>query len=321
MKCLSLLLFLFAVSPVSAKPASDLLVVSYPGSTVVIQHSNEFVAVDFPMSLNSYEIPESWELERLEGENSVSIYNVPLSVTNSTLKIFRSIENELKRMGVEGFISCSAAQGACGYYFPRRLALVEPRKSYYDEMSGFWNYNIGDFYVYTGVLSKEDSKFYISVVVALSDSMKHIQYSVDITEVALEAPETQALTVEKISKSISETGSVVLDGLFFETDKAQIKDSSKASLAAAGQYLKNNPEKKYLVVGHTDSVGSDQYNQKLSEERAEAVIKNLRTSFDLSAVTLESEGKGLSSPVASNGNKAGRELNRRVEIVLISMAE
>ena len=318
MKCLSLLLFLFVTLPVAAKSTVDLLSVSYPESLVASRDANEFVAIDFPTSLNSYEAPEAWDLERIEGENSVTIYNVPLSVTNSTLKVFRSIEGELKSKGVDKFISCSAAQGGCGYYFPRRLALVEPRKSYYDEMNGFWNFNVGDFYVYTGVLFKEDSKYYISVVVAFSVSKNHIQYAIDITKSALEP---SLLTVEKISKSISETGRVVLDGLFFETDKAQIKESSKASLAAAGQYLKANQEKKYLVVGHTDSVGSNQYNQKLSEARANAVIENLRESFGLSEITLEAEGKGLSSPVASNSTEAGRGLNRRVEIVLISVTE
>jgi OOP family OmpA-OmpF porin len=321
MKYLLLVLSLFVVSVVFAKPEAGLSLGQYSGSVVVSHHVNEYIAVDFLTSINSREVPENWGVEKIVGENSVTIYNVPESSVSSTLKVFRSIENELTNKGVKKVLSCSANQEGCGFYFPRRLALTEARKSYYDEMIGFWNYNAGDFHMYTGTLVKENHKFYVSVVVAYSSAVKSIQYSVDIVKAGEVALDAMPLTIEKISKSIKDTGKVTLDGLFFETGKVQIKDSSKVSLLAIGQYLKANPSQKYQVVGHTDSVGGTQFNLDLSQARAEAVIAELNSSFGVSLATLNAVGKGMVVPLASNETAAGRGLNRRVELELISSVE
>jgi len=312
---------MFVFSVVHAKPENGMLLGQYSGSVAVSHHVNEYIGVDFLTSVNSREVPENWGLEQIEGENTVTIYNVPENATLSTLKVFRSIEDKLTSQGVETVLSCSANQGACGYYFPRRLALTETRKSYYDAMAGFWNFNVGDFHMFTGTLVKENHKFYITVVVAYSKAINNIQYSVDIVKAGEVTLDTLPLTVEKISKSIEDTGKVALDGLFFETGKVKIKDSSKVSLSAIGQYLKANPGQKYHVIGHTDSVGGSQYNLDLSQARAEAVITELQASFDVSLANLEAIGKGLFSPLASNETSEGRGLNRRVELELVSPAE
>lgn len=77
--------------------------------------------------------------------------------------------------------------------------------------------------------------------------------------------------------------------------------------------LNADPALRLVVAGHTDSEGEDAYNQRLSEQRAEAVMQWL-TGKGVDAARLTSEGLGESRPVADNGSDAGRALNRRVQL-------
>ncbi|MEB4592058.1 OmpA family protein [Candidatus Thiothrix sp. Deng01] len=99
----------------------------------------------------------------------------------------------------------------------------------------------------------------------------------------------------------------------FDFDKATLKPAGKANL---DQFLGSLAGAKVTgigVVGHTDSVGSDAYNQKLSEKRAVAVADYL-VSKGVPAAAIQASGRGESQPVASNSTKAGRATNRRVEV-------
>jgi OOP family OmpA-OmpF porin len=102
---------------------------------------------------------------------------------------------------------------------------------------------------------------------------------------------------------------------FFDFDRAELKPSAKDVLADAVKTLKENPDIRVVVEGHTDSIGSEAYNQRLSERRAGAVKSYLvRQGIDESRVSVH--GYGESKPVASNMNKEGRAQNRRAEIVV-----
>jgi OOP family OmpA-OmpF porin len=74
--------------------------------------------------------------------------------------------------------------------------------------------------------------------------------------------------------------------------------------------------KKIIVIGHTDNIGSDEYNQRLSQSRAETVAKILRKKFNLRDDQVEAIGYGESQPIATNNTDAGRLTNRRVELKL-----
>jgi OOP family OmpA-OmpF porin len=102
---------------------------------------------------------------------------------------------------------------------------------------------------------------------------------------------------------------------FFDFDKAELKPSAKDVLADAVKTLNENPNIRVVVEGHTDSIGSDAYNQRLSERRATAVKSYLvRQGIDESRISVH--GYGEAKPVASNMNKEGRAQNRRAEIVV-----
>ncbi|MEQ8557177.1 MAG: OmpA family protein [Henriciella sp.] len=146
-------------------------------------------------------------------------------------------------------------------------------------------------------------------------SKNYVGTLIDIVEV--EAAQTGLVVVdaEAIGSDIEEYGRVVLDGVVFDFDKATLKPESKAALDEIAKYLKANPDKSFYVVGHTDSKGTFAYNNKLSSDRALAVADSLKQDYDIASERLEPHGIGPLSPVFSNTQDAGREKNRRVELV------
>ena len=103
---------------------------------------------------------------------------------------------------------------------------------------------------------------------------------------------------------------------FFDFDKAVLKPEGKAKLDDLTSKIKNITLEVIIAVGHTDGVGSDAYNQKLSLRRAEAV-KAYMVSKGIEANRVYTEGKGEKQPVADNKSTEGRAKNRRVEIEVV----
>lgn len=99
----------------------------------------------------------------------------------------------------------------------------------------------------------------------------------------------------------------------FDFARAEIKPSFRPTLDKVGDVLKRYPNSIVHVVGHTDSVGSDAYNQRLSEQRAQAVVDYL-ASTGVPRERLRVEGRGEHEPRDTNATEAGRQLNRRVEL-------
>lgn len=153
------------------------------------------------------------------------------------------------------------------------------------------------------------------VVYVEQHSKSYVGTLIDIVEV--EAAETGLVVVdaEAMGSDIDEYGRVVLDGIVFDFDKATLKPESKAALDAIAQYLNANPEKRFYVVGHTDSKGTFSYNSKLSADRARTVTDTLMQDYNIGSDRLQPHGVGPLVPVFSNQSDAGREKNRRVELV------
>ncbi|HXU26730.1 MAG TPA: OmpA family protein, partial [Bacteroidia bacterium] len=128
----------------------------------------------------------------------------------------------------------------------------------------------------------------------------------------------------EISKQISlppiVVGSkIVLNNIFFDFDKATLRPQSNVELRNLLLIMKGNPNMKVEISGHTDSKGTDAYNQKLSEERAQAVVKRLIEN-GIDATRMKAKGYGKTMPAAANkkangsDDPNGRQLNRRVEL-------
>jgi len=110
--------------------------------------------------------------------------------------------------------------------------------------------------------------------------------------------------------------SLVLNNIFFEFDRATLQKESYAELNRVLPFFSQYPNLKIEIAGHTDNVGSDAYNQKLSEERAQAVMDYL-ISQGVSSGNITSQGYGESEPVATNETDEGRQENRRVEFRIV----
>ena len=102
----------------------------------------------------------------------------------------------------------------------------------------------------------------------------------------------------------------------FDTDKSVIKDSYNSRIAEFAKMMKANPKLKASIEAHTDSVGSNAYNQKLSERRAASTVKAL-TDLGVDSTKIKAVGFGETRPVASNETVEGRAENRRVEAVMV----
>ncbi|MBV8666100.1 MAG: OmpA family protein [Burkholderiaceae bacterium] len=129
------------------------------------------------------------------------------------------------------------------------------------------------------------------------------------------APVAPAPVAKECPKPTSEKVTFAADALF-DFDKSVVKTEGKEKLDDLVSKLKGMNLEVIIAVGHTDGIGSDAYNQKLSVKRAEAV-KSYLLSKGIEANRVYTEGKGKKQPVADNKTDAGRAKNRRVEIEVV----
>jgi outer membrane protein OmpA-like peptidoglycan-associated protein len=139
-------------------------------------------------------------------------------------------------------------------------------------------------------------------------------YSLHIVEKAELAQEVTA-NAAYFAENISQTGHIAVYGLYFDTGKAEVKPESEPTLKEIAVLLGQNPSLKLNVVGHTDTVGDFGFNLKLSQARADSVVKILTSNYGIDVSRLAAYGVGSLAPVASNKTEEGRAKNRRVELV------
>lgn len=118
-----------------------------------------------------------------------------------------------------------------------------------------------------------------------------------------------------MGNDLKATGHIALYGIYFDTNKSEVKPESKPALDEIAKLLKQDPGLKLKVVGHTDGTGSLEANMKLSQARGEAVVQALVSQHGIAASRLKGYGVGPLAPVATNDTDEGRAKNRRVELV------
>jgi OOP family OmpA-OmpF porin len=126
------------------------------------------------------------------------------------------------------------------------------------------------------------------------------------------APAAPAAAAKPAPASVKQAIVIQADALF-DFDKSVVRPDGKKTIDAAIAKLAGVAVEMVIATGHTDSVGTDAYNQKLSERRA-AAVKEYLVSKGIPASKITTIGKGESQPVATNKTKEGRQKNRRVDI-------
>jgi len=120
--------------------------------------------------------------------------------------------------------------------------------------------------------------------------------------------------VERIGEGIKITFN---SGLLFDVDKSELRETSKQNLADLARILNKYGDTNILIEGHTDSTGTEEYNQTLSKNRADSVGGYLAV-LEVKSSRFTLVGYGENQPVATNDNDAGRQLNRRVDIAIMA---
>lgn len=137
--------------------------------------------------------------------------------------------------------------------------------------------------------------------------------------------ETQQRQIEVLREQLSELKPkqteqgimLTLSHVLFAFDSAQLQSAAQGSLDKLAKYLSERPQIQVQIVGYTDSIGSEAYNQRLSERRAQSVADAM-AQRGIARGRMRVSGEGESNPVASNETEHGRQLNRRVEFTLLN---
>jgi OOP family OmpA-OmpF porin len=182
-------------------------------------------------------------------------------------------------------------------------------RSAWNRFSGLFATADGDRRYLAAKLATDTGTAYVALMVGKARTQ------LDIVEIV--GMETDKVVVDAgaLAEGIDRDGRVSVYGIYFDTDKADVKPESKAALDEIAKLLTSRPGLRLYVVGHTDMTGALDHNRTLSEGRAHAVVTALVRTYGIAAERLEGHGVGPLAPVASNANEAGRAKNRRVELV------
>jgi outer membrane protein OmpA-like peptidoglycan-associated protein len=172
-----------------------------------------------------------------------------------------------------------------------------------------YEYEDGGIQYVTLKVGKNNAEVWV-MVEAASNGM----YKVNLVEKQMMKQDVVA-NAESLAGIIKETGKAAVYGIYFDTGQSEIKPESEPTISEIAKLLKTNPTLKLYVVGHTDNVGAFDYNIKLSQSRAAAVVDALVNKNGIAASRVIPFGAGPTAPVASNNNDDGRAKNRRVELV------
>ena len=244
--------------------------------------------------------------EVLEGKLTRLTYRAPPERT--PLEIFRNYQQALSEAGFETLFACE--RDTCGgRNFNHAITLDMHFREYYQDQR----------YLYAR-LKRPEGDLYASLYVLLNQSgggpnKGRSLIQLDVLE--LKAMEQRMVVVEagELQKDLDQQGRVVLYGLYFDTDKADMRADSAAQLTEIAKLLQASAQLQVLVVGHSDAQGALDYNRELSQRRAQSIVAALVAQHGIARERLTAVGVGMAAPVASNRDEAGRALNRRVELV------
>jgi len=325
-------LFACLVTAASALPATDATnakeypgIPRYEGSKIITQSEQKFGEIllqtgglSTPNSTDPKEVrPVSGALHR----TTYVLGNTP-EERRTVLEVYKNYEQALKDAGFSTIWSGDQAAIRNGppsaSYFPEAdkkelLTGIKERRYIAAEKGGLFAAVFVAERQWDHTFRKADPSNPFKADLKLPTGTIMIQ--VDVINTTPMEEKMVLVKAAEMENKISDTGRIALYGIHFDFNKADIKPDSKPTIAEIVKLLKESPSLKLLVVGHTDNVGTFEFNQDLSQRRAAAVVKELTSKHGIAAGRLASHGASFISPVATNKTDEGKALNRRVELV------
>lgn len=298
MRVLFLFLIIFTTFPAQAavEKTDHPLVTAYSGSILKRKDVKDFDEYSaFTGRDNAQDLPTG---PSLKGKVTRIMYKNPKD--RSILEIFSNYEQALKNSGAIITFQCNQEKAEClkGY--------AQSKLNAYNGTVAISNTK--GRYLF-GKLAKEGTTAYIAVAVGQSFT------GVDIIEIKEMDTGMVAVNAEALGQGLEQNGYVVVEGIYFDTDKTTVKPESKPALEEVSKLLKSNTALNVFVVGHTDMQGNLAHNMQLSEGRAKTIVNTLVSDYGIAAGRLEGHGVGPLAPQASNKTENGKALNRRVVLV------
>lgn len=237
----------------------------------------------------------------------------------SALQVFRNYEKAFAKAGFTPIFTCRN-DDECGGKFVNKLywygnSARRGRDKGLDAPN--LHGNRYQYFYWSGKASVQGKDTYATLLVAQYNGGSFPTKAVlDIGEIESLDDDRISIDLDGMSKSLAETGKVELEGVLFDTAKASLKAESAEVVATIAEYLGNHADQSFYVVGHTDSQGAFDFNMKLSQDRADTVVRTLVQEHGVAVARLQPVGVGPVSPMMSNSSEKGRTENRRVELVL-----
>ncbi len=270
------------------------LITRYPESQLTDRKAKDFESYQLIVGLDLKKM--AFEAKPLEGKVTRIVYTNPAK--RSTLEIFRNYRQAVEQAG--GAIVYSCEENACGPAYAR---------SAWGKFNNLFAASDGDPRYLAARVAKGEMQAYIAVMVGKQRTQ------VDVVEVKAMDTGLVAVDASALASDLEKAGSVRIYGILFDFDQADIRAESKPALDAIAELLRQQPALSIFVVGHTDSTGALDHNMQLSAARAHAVVAALTGQYAIAASRLDAHGVGPLAPVAPNTSEAGRQQNRRVELV------
>ena len=313
----SLLALTLTIGARATDQADHPLLPQYPGFEIRDQAVIEYDEADIILGpLVEVDREKSLEMKRVEG----AIHNTQYRMKGksvSLLQLIRNYENAIRKLDAEILFSClrdecfDLRSDGTGVYVNNYLN-NEGRF-----LTGIHKRVKGETGILTARIVGADGVTYISLILSADDVNEERAVHQSIVETAsLDIQKIAIRSAMEIDRLIASGGKAVLDGIYFDHDKATIRPESRETLAAIADYLGSRATERFFVVGHTDGSGPYGYNLELSKERANAVVEAL-LALGVGADRLEAIGIGPVAPADSNRDESGMAKNRRVELVEI----
>jgi OmpA-OmpF porin, OOP family len=296
------------------------LVGRYSGSEIVgyqVSEYDETVIIEEPFDSTTSDRTGAG-FKTVEGKIFLIYYKLPQE--RSTLEVLRNYQDSLTAKGFSIVFSCATSNGSCfasnqpdaGYVLGQAVGdpLALPKLA--DDYVHNW-FEKGGRYLLAR-LERPEGAVYVAIYLGESSSGNVAVVRVVETK-EMETGKIEFVNTSQMEKALADTGRIALYGILFDFDKDVVKPESKPTLDEIAKLLKEKPDLKLEVVGHTDNKGSDAYNLNLSAQRAANVVGALTGTYGIAGDRLSSRGAGATTPIASNDTDEGRAKNRRVELV------